>query len=262
MHVARIMLHKWEEPVLVGEKGAGAIFFSGCNLRCVYCQNREISRAPEYGRTLSPQELAEAMLQLQADGAACIDLVTPTPWTHRIAEALADVRDRLTVPVVWNCGGYESVAALKQLDGLVDVYMPDFKYSDATLAVSLSEAANYAETAERALAEMFRQTGAYVLRDGILRRGVLIRHLILPGFRKDSLAVLSRIARAVPPDAVLLSLLRQYTPAFAEDAAEKSLHRSLTQFEYESVLAHAQSLGFDGFMQGKEAVGEQYTPQF
>ena len=260
--VCRTLLHRWEEPVLTGENGAGAVFFAGCNLRCVYCQNRAISHTPSAGEAVSVAELSEIFLHLQCQGAACIDLVTPTPYADKVGEALEMVRMRLTVPVVWNCGGYESVQMLQRLDGLVDVYMPDFKYCDPEIASALSGAADYADAASEALREMFRQTGKYRMENGILRRGILVRHLVLPGFRHDSMAVLSRIAATVPVDGVLLSLMSQYTPDFAVDAPQKSLHRTLTSFEYDSVLTYAQSLGFDGFMQARSSASAAYTPDF
>ena len=260
--VCRTMLHRWEEPVLTGANGAGAVFFAGCNLRCVYCQNRAISHTPSAGAAVSVAELSEMFLDLQCQGAACIDLVTPTPYADKVGAALEMVRGRLTVPVVWNCGGYESVQMLQRLEGLVDVYMPDFKYCDPALASTLSGAPDYADAASEALREMFRQTGKYRIENGILRRGVLVRHLVLPGCRHDSMAVLSRIAAVVPVEGVLLSLMSQYTPDFAVDAQQKSLHRPLTSFEYDSVLTYAQSLGFDGFMQARSSASAVYTPDF
>lgn len=256
------MLHRWEEPVLTGERGAGAVFFAGCNLRCVYCQNRSISHNPLSGEIVHVSALAEMFLHLQQQGAACIDLVTPTPYADKVLRALRMVRTQLTIPVVWNCGGYESVQMLQQLKGLVDIYMPDFKYCDPALASALSGASDYADAASAALREMFRQTGKYRIEEGILRRGVLVRHLVLPGCRHDSMAVLSRIASVVPVDGVLLSLMSQYTPDFAVDAPQKNLHRTLTAFEYDSVLACAQSLGFDGFMQARASASAAYTPEF
>lgn len=260
--VVRIALHLWEEPVLAGEKGAGAVFFAGCNLRCVYCQNRAVSRG-DAGRELSAEELHERILDLQDQGAACIDLVTPTHYSDALIPVLRDLRPRLRIPVVYNCGGYESVDALRRLEGLIDVYLPDCKYRDGALSSALSSAPDYFPVCMAAIGEMLRQTGR-PLRDGqgILRRGVLVRHLVLPGHRDDSAALLHELAERFGTDAFLLSLMSQYTPEFAGDATDPALHRRLTSFEYDSVLAVAQELGFDGFSQARSSASASYTPDF
>lgn len=260
--VARVGLHPWEEPVLTGARGAGTIFFSGCNLRCVYCQNRAISRGGQ-GTPMDAAKLKETMLALQDEGCACIDLVTPTHYTHALAAILRDVRPQLCVPVVWNSGGYESVASLQELDGLVDIYLPDCKYFDDKLAKSLSNAPDYFSVFCDALAEMLRQTGkpTYAA-DGSLTRGVIVRHLILPSHRDDSIAILRTLAERFGTSSFLLSLMNQYTPDFAADATDPALHRRLTTFEYESVRALAAELGFDGFSQSRSAANAQYTPDF
>ena len=212
---------------------------------------------------MTPEELAEAMLDLQNQGAACIDLVTPTHFASGIIKALRLVKDKLNIPVVYNTSGYEKVQTLKALEGLVDVYMPDFKYSSEELAAKYSDAPDYAEVAEKALAEMYRQTGKYeLLSDKTLTRGVLIRHLVLPSCRKDSIEVLHRIAKAVPAGDVLLSLMSQYTPDFALDTSHKELHRRITRFEYDSVVSVAEKLGFDGFVQHASSASAKYTPDF
>ena len=184
---ARAMLHQWEEPCLVGERGAGAVFFSGCNLRCKFCQNGVISQEG-YGKPITPRRLREIFEELVEQGAACLDLVTPTHFTDAVLEALGE--ERWPVPVVWNCGGYESVETLKRLEGRVQVYLPDLKYALTEPAKAYSGAADYPETAKAAILEMFRQTGPYRMENGQLRSGVLIRHLVLPGELENTKAVI------------------------------------------------------------------------
>ena len=262
MHVARAALHFYEEPPISGKRGSGTVFFSGCSLRCVFCQNRAI-RPTESGRKLTERELASVFLALQKEGAHNINLVTPTHYADRIAEALRLAKPQLTVPVVYNCGGYERVETLRMLEGLIDIYLPDFKYISPEMAGAYSAAPDYADFATAALAEMYRQAGAVAFDDdGMMRRGVMVRHLVLPGGRKDSMAVLDRIAATVPVDGIRLSLMRQYTPDFCPEEAPDVLKRRVTSFEYDSVMRHATALGFEGFFQTKEAVGKEYTPDF
>lgn len=263
MRVSRISLHPYEEPVISGSGGAGTVFFCGCPMGCVYCQNKDISRGECEGEIFSPEQLADAMLSLQKRGAECIDLVTPTHFSHGVAEALRLVKDKLEIPVVYNTSGYERVETLQQLEGLVDVYMPDFKYASAKIASRYSSAPDYSEAACAALAEMYRQVGKYEYSEtGMLKRGVLIRHLVLPSCRKDSIEVLRFIAQAVPVGDVLLSLMSQYTPDFAFDAPYEELHRRITRFEYDSVVRAAEQYGFDGFVQHLSSASAKYTPDF
>lgn len=262
MRVARVMLHPWEEPCL-GE-AAGTVFFSGCSLGCVYCQNKAISR-PQNG--VLPGEirdeawLSEEMLSLQSRGATCIDLVTPTHYADRILAAVASVKDRLEIPVVWNTGGYETPETVRRCRGLVDIFLTDFKYGTAEAADTCSRAPDYPETAAAALAEMFALVGEPVWEGNRLKRGIVLRHLVLPGGRKDSIAALRLAAQAVVPSSVILSLMRQYTPDFAPPEM-KTLRRRITSFEYESVLAEAVALGFDGYTQEKSSASASYTPDF
>ena len=208
--IARAAPHFGEEPCICGEKGAGAIFFTGCSLRCVFCQNIEISRGSG-GKTVTVPELRDIMLKLRDEGVSCIDLVTGTHYTPYIAEALSGVE--LGIPVVWNSSGYESVDTLKMLEGLVQIYMPDCKYRDGELAKKYSAAPDYPAVAAEAIREMFRQTGPYVMDEGgMLRSGVLIRHLILPGQMENSMDVIDFVADEFPRDSVLFSLMSQYTP--------------------------------------------------
>lgn len=263
--VAKTMIHKWEEPCIAGEGGAGTIFFSGCNLRCVFCQNCEISRGGK-GEIMTDGELENAIWSLVADGAECIEFVTPTHYTDRLASLLKKIKPRLDVPVVWNSGGYESEDSLKTLEGLVDIYMPDFKYFDDEIAKAYSSAADYRQVATDAVAEMLRQVGTPTLDEkGKLKSGVLLRHLVLPGHRADSVAVLNHIADTFGSDAVLLSLMSQYTPDFYVDSGRcehKNLSRRVTKFEYDSVMKIALSRGFDGYFQSVDSASKSFTPDF
>ena len=255
-------LHFYEEPCISGVRGSGAIFFSGCNLRCVFCQNRDISRTV-LGKKYSEDELISKMLELQERGAHNINLVTATPYSLFIAKTLEKAKKDLKIPIVYNCGGYESIEALRALDGLIDIYLPDVKYFDDELAKSYSSAPNYATVAGEALLEMHRQVGKLALdENGIAKRGLIVRHLVLPTCREDSKAVLKFISEILPTNEVTLSLMRQYTPDFADESAPKNLKRRLTSFEYEDVLNYALSLGFDGFSQGKESAKTDFTPKF
>lgn len=278
IEVAKVMLHHWEEPCISGQgehekdRGSGAVFFAHCSLGCVYCQNHNISgRDSSVGRKMTPVELSEVFLQLQADGAYNINLVTPTHYAAQIAEALHLAKATgLTLPVVWNTGGYESAEVIENLAGLVDVYLTDFKYADPALAKLLSHAENYPENAKKALVAMLKQTRAVQFdKDGMLTHGIILRHLCLPGYRADSIAVLHLVTEAIAevgldiPD-VRLSLMRQYTPEpwVLSPPLPRSLTRRVTTFEYESVLSEAEKLGFLGYTQEKESANRGYTPNF
>lgn len=263
MRISRIALHPYEEPPISGKNGSGTVFFCGCSLKCVFCQNRAISRGETSGEEYTPEDLAKAMLELQAKGAANINLVTPTHFANEVSAALRLARAELRIPVVYNSSGYETVDTVAMLEGLVDVYMPDFKYASSELAALYSGAPDYPEFAERALLEMYRQVGkCRYAPDGRLTRGVLVRHLVLPSHRTDSMAVLRKIAELLPVEDILLSLMSQYTPDFAMDCEHKALHRRITSFEYSSVLKVAEELGFDGFMQSPSSAVKDYTPNF
>lgn len=208
--IARAAPHYGEEPCISGERGSGTVFFSGCNLRCVFCQNHEISRS-KLGKTVSVERLADIFLELQDKGVHNINLVTPTHYTDAIVAALQ--RAKLRIPIAWNSSGYDSVESLKKLEGLVRIYMPDFKYMDAHLARRYSAAPDYPEIAQAAIREMFRQTGPFLLDDeDMLQSGVLIRHLILPGAEDNSRAVIDFVVENFPGDDILFSLMAQYTP--------------------------------------------------
>ena len=263
VRIARAALHLWEEPVISGTRGSGTIFFAGCNLRCVFCQNYEVSHGGK-GREITTRELGDRMLSLQQQGAHNINLVTPSHYVNQIVEALQRVRSKLYIPVIYNCGGYESVEAIDSLRGLVDVYMPDMKYFSPVLSRDYSGAADYFKVARAALIRMVEQVGEPVLSEkGMLVRGVLVRHLVLPGCRKDSIALLGALAEAVPPEKILLSLMSQYTPEFVpDDCIYDNLKRRITSLEYESVVSEMQRLGFDGFIQSRTSATADYTPKF
>lgn len=262
LRVARASLHRWEEPEISGTNGSGTIFFSGCNLRCVYCQNRDISRSA-VGKILSEGELIDVMLRLQEAGAHNINLVTPSHYAHTVARVLERVRSKLSIPTVYNCGGYEGIPALRALDGLIDIYLPDMKYYDPALALRYSGAEDYFDVAVRALEEMLRQAGSPMINErGLLERGVIVRHLVLPGSRSDSIRVMCELAERFGTDAFLLSLMSQYTPDFAMDTPCRMLHRRVTSFEYQSVLDEVERLGFSGNFQARSSADASYTPDF
>ena len=256
---ARAMLHQWEEPCLVGSHGAGAVFFSGCNLRCKFCQNGIISQEG-YGKPITPGRLREIFCELVEAGASCLDLVTPTQFTDSVLEALGDTP--WPVPVVWNCGGYESVETLRRLEGRVQVYLPDFKYALSAPAREYSAAVDYPEIAEAAILEMFRQTGPCQFDEaGLLTRGVVIRHLILPGQTAQAKAVMDWVARTFPKGAVLFSLMSQYTP-WGDLSAFPELDRRLRRGEMESCADYMRNLDLPGFCQERTSAREEYTPPF
>lgn len=260
--IARIAPHFYEEPFLSGTKGSGAVFFCGCSLGCRFCQNKAISRG-NAGRVIGEAALADELLALADSGVHNINLVTPTHYTAHLSRVLAAIKPQLKIPVVWNSSGYECADTLRLLEGLVDIYLPDFKYIDPALAAAYSGAPDYAVHATAAIAEMYRQVGAVRTgADGMLCSGVVVRHLVLPACRHDSIAVLDRIAKTLPVGEIRLSLLRQYTPDFADEDAPANLKRRVTTFEYEAVLQHACTLGFLGVMQGKDAAKKDYTPHF
>ena len=254
--VARAGLHFWEEPCVSGARGSGAVFFSGCVLRCVYCQNHAISHE-NFGKPVSVERLREIFWELIGQGAHNINLVSPTPFAPAIREALAEP---LPVPVVWNTGGYERVETLRSLEGRVQVWLPDLEYVDSGLSRDLSGAADYFDAASAAIEEMVRQTGDYVLEAGLLKRGVLIRHLMLPGQLENTKAVLDWVAETFRPGQVLLSLMAQYTP---QPGAEGLLSRRVTGAEYRAALRYMENLGItDGYCQDTASARAEYTPDF
>lgn len=262
LRVARIALHHWEEPSISGSNGSGTVFFSGCNLRCVFCQNYDVSHR-SLGYCISEKELEEAMLDLRDQGAHNINLVTPTPYTSTLIPLLEQIKPKLGIPIVYNCGGYESVETLRHLQGLVDIYLPDFKYHSPDRAEAYSEARDYPQIAMEALKEMLRQTGKPKFDEiGLLKSGVIVRHLVLPGGRNDSAQLLNTLSSEFGNRAFLLSLMSQYTPDFAKGCPFPELHRRVTTFEYEAVLKEAKQLGFEGYFQSRDSATSYYTPNF
>ena len=263
--ISRIALHEWEEPVISGSRGSGTIFFAGCNLRCVFCQNRVISAsrtAFEKARIYTPDELVGAMQRLEEAGAHNINLVTPTHFTRELFGVLETARGRISIPIVYNSSGYESVDSLRALSGLVDVYLPDLKYFSSELSGKYSAAPDYFEVARAALTEMYSQVGEAIIEDGLMKKGMIVRHLVLPGCRRDSMAILDELAGMLPIDKIKLSLMRQFTPDFVDSERYPELARRITTFEYNSVLSRASELGFDGYIQSAESATAAYTPDF
>lgn len=265
VRLARAMAHQWEEPCFSGAGGAGALFFSGCPLGCAFCQNRKIS-VENFGAEISAARLAEIFLELQEKGVSCIELISAQQYLPWVAAVLRKVRPLLSVPVVYNSGGYERTEALKMLEGLIDVYLPDLKYISAELSRQCAGAEDYFTFAAPAIEEMFRQTGPFELDGrGVLRRGVLVRHLVLPGFWRDSLDVIDWLAGRFSSRDILLSVMRQYTPpedgtVFPEPL--KSLRRRLSTFEYRKVMEKVEKAGFEGYFQEAGAAESRYTPDF
>ena len=253
--VSKVMLHQWEEPVLSPAGKSGAVFFGGCTLKCRYCQNAAISRKPA-GKEVDSDQLRQIFEQLVADGAENIDLVTPT---HYIPTILPALEPKLPVPVIYNCGGYESVDTLRALAGKVDIYLPDLKYADPRLGKALSAAPDYFESATAAIREMVRQVGAPKFQGDRMVSGVLIRHLILPGFVENSLKVLDWIGENFAPGQVLVSLMRQYTPMPGLPAP---LDRCVTDEEYDAVLSWMYLNDLEGFAQEDTAASGTFIPDF
>lgn len=253
--VAKAMLHKWEEPVLAGNGGSGAIFFGGCTLGCRYCQNRAISGGA-VGTPTNSTQLRQIMEELIEQGAENIDLVTPT---HFLPSILPALEPKLPVPVVYNCGGYERPEALRALAGKVDIYLPDLKYSDSALAARLSGAADYFRIATGAIREMVAQTGPVQWEGDKVIKGVIVRHLILPGHVENSLKVLDWLGESFAPGEILVSLMRQYTPM---PGMESPLDRPVTDEEYDAVLSWMLLNNLEGFTQDPSAATDAYIPDF
>ncbi len=256
--LARAALHQWEEPPISGTRGAGTVFFSGCSLGCVFCQNDSISRE-NFGSVVSHDRLRTIFEELIAQGAHTIDLVNPTHYAQLLPAVLTPT---LPVPVVFNSSGYDRVETLQALEGLIPIYLPDFKYPDAEGAARYADAADYPTVAKAAIAEMVRQVGAYDIgADGILKKGVVIRHLLLPGRLSQAKAVMDWVAEAFPPHTVLFSLMSQYTP-WGKAAAYPELNRRLRKAESRAAIGYMENLGLDGFTQEDTAAGAHYIPRF
>jgi putative pyruvate formate lyase activating enzyme len=260
--VARAMLHHWEEPCISGSRGSGAVFFSHCNLQCVYCQNYLISQEGR-GRGLSVAALAETFLNLQKQGAHNLNLVSPTPYLPSIVDALTIAKkDGLSLPVIYNTNGYELPAVLEHLDGLIDIYLPDFKYYTSEVAAELSGAPDYFVRAATAILNMFKQVGPPRFdQTGLMTGGLLIRHLVLPNYLDESKRILEWISQNLP-QTVYLSLMAQYFPTY-QASENPRLNRALTQAEYNEVVDYCLELGLEnGFIQEISAADFRYTPEF
>ena len=258
--VSKVMLHHFEEPILTAEneKGSGAIFFSGCDMRCVYCQNYEISHKI-VGEKVSVEKLVEIFKSLEKAGAGNIDLVSPTHYSNLIIQALKIYKP--SVPVVWNSNGYESCETLKQLKGLVDIYLVDFKYANNQSAIKYSKTPNYVETAKNALKEMKNQQKTNIFKNGKLVKGIIVRHLVLPNLAKDSTIVLDIIHNILGKNAIV-SIMSQYVPMF-EATKLKEINRKITKLEYKLVVNHALKLGLNNsFIQDLDSSCVSYTPDF
>lgn len=259
---ARAALHMWEEPCISGEDGSGTIFFSGCTLRCVYCQNYDIARAAS-GKEITKERLVQIFLELQEKGANNINLVTPTHYTKQIIWAVQTAKKNgLNIPIVYNCSGYEKVETLHLLDGIVDIYLTDFKYMDEMLAERYSKAKDYPEVAKAALAEMVRQTSeAEFDEEGMMKKGVIVRHLLLPGYLENAKAVVKYVYETYK-DQVYLSLMNQYTP-LPQVNAYPEIDRKVTEEEYEELVDYAIAIGVEnGFIQEGETAEESFIPEF
>ena len=262
LRVARAALHFWEEPCISGEEGSGAVFFAGCNLRCVFCQNFQIARARQ-GKEITVERLADIFLELQSQNANNINLVTATHYVPQVVTSLKMAKAQgLCIPVIYNCGGYECVETLKMLEGLVDIYLPDFKYMDGVRASRYSHAENYPEVAKLALAEMVRQQPRAEFDErGIMKKGVIVRHLMLPGGIRDSKAVVNYLYETYG-DQIYLSMMNQYTP-LPHVSEYPEINRKLKKFEYDRLVDYAISLGVEnGFIQEGETAEESFIPAF
>ena len=261
LRVALVSLHKWEEPCLVGENGAGTIFFAHCNLRCVYCQNFSISH-DGFGAEISIERLAEIFIEQQNRGAANVELVTPTHYTDKICAAIDIAKSRgLKLPIVWNSNAYENVETLELLRGRVDIFLPDLKYVDDNAARKFSAAPNYFNIATAAIEKMFELVGAAQIEGGQLIRGMIVRHLILPNFRRDAMKIVDRLHETFG-DKIFISLMNQYTPLYRA-SEHKKISRTLTTFEYQSVVEHATEIGVKNcFVQIGKTFGAKFIPNF
>ena len=260
--VALVSRHDWEEPPISGTKGSGTVFFSHCNLGCVFCQNHDISQ-DGFGQEITVKRLAEIFLEQQERGFHNVNLVSAVQFIPQVAKALTIAKAQgLSIPVVYNSNGYESIDGLKMLEGLVDIYLPDFKYWDDALGLEYSKAPHYRETVSAAILEMRRQTGADILdENGIMKKGIILRHLVLPGHYKDSFKVLDWVKEHLGEE-TFVSLMSQYTPMYQAKEI-KPLSRKLTTFEYDKVVDHFFEIGLkNGFMQKRSSATSEYTPSF
>lgn len=256
--IAKVMLHQWEEPIISGGKGSGAIFFSGCNLKCIYCQNYQISSYGE-GKEVTVEALAELFKQLEQSGAENINLVTPTHFTNQIIKALKIYRPK--IPIVWNTSGYESVETIKKLKNYVDIYLTDLKYCSRVLSTEFSCATDYFDVATKAIVEMRKNQPDDIIENGLMKKGVIIRHLVLPTFVQDSINVFNWIYENLGTS-TYISVMSQYTPCY-KALKHKILKRKLKKKDYDKLLMHIVDLGFEnGFVQDLSSSTCEFIPDF
>ena len=261
IQIARASLHMWEEPCISGTNGSGTVFFTGCNLKCVFCQNHSIAIGQK-GKEVSPARLADLFLMLQDKGAHNINLVTPSHYIPGIAQALTLAKSQdMTLPIVYNTSGYDSVQSLSMLDGLVDIYLPDFKYVSNILSQRYSHAKDYFQVASKSLAEMYRQVSDPIFEGDLIKKGIIVRHLVLPGCVEDSKAVI-RYLYETYGDHIFISIMNQYTP-LPHIASYPELNRKITDAEYDEVVDYAIDLGVEqGFIQEGDTASESFIPDF
>lgn len=261
VRVARAALHFFEEPCISGKNGSGTVFFSGCNLKCCYCQNYSISHE-KFGIEISEKRLGEVFLELQQKGANNINLVTPTQYVDKIIKVFDNIKKDLKIPVVYNCGGYEKIDTIRKLRGYVDIFLHDIKYYDDERAIRYSKAPDYFKRASEAMREMISITGKPVISDGIMKKGVIVRHLVLPSGKEDSIRILEWLSDNIDSKSYILSLMSQYTPYYRSNEF-KEINRKLTTYEYNKVLDRAIELGLtNGYMQERSSAKEEYIPPF
>lgn len=261
IRIARAALHMWEEPCISGKRGSGTVFFTGCNLKCCFCQNYEIS-AQNKGFDISVKELADIFLMLQEKGAHNINLVTPTPYVYQIAEALDLVKRQLNIPIVYNCGGYESIETLEFMSDKVDIFLPDLKYFDSQMSEKYSCAEDYFEKASAAIRKMADITGKPVFdENGMMKKGVIVRHLVLPNGRHDSEKIIKWLSENFEKDQILVSVMSQYTPVY-KAAEHKEINRRTSTFEYNYAADLLEKCGFRCYFQKRSSAQEEYIPEF
>lgn len=260
--IAKACLHKWEEPCISWKNGAGTIFFSGCNLHCCFCQNSIISN-DNFGVEITVNRLSDIFLELQDKGADNIELVTPTHFLPDIISSLDKTKHKLIIPVVYNCGGYELTETINLLEGYIDIYLPDIKYISSELSAKYSNAPDYFEYASKAVLAMIKQIGSLKFNsDGGMLKGTIIRHLVMPGMRHDSIKLIEWISENTSPDNVLVSIMNQYTPFDFIPNEFNEIKRKVTKMEYNSVVKRASELGINGFTQNASSATAEYTPDF
>ncbi len=257
---AKAYSHSWEEPCISGKNGSGTIFFSPCNMKCIFCQNHDISFDCK-GIEITTERLSEIMLELQSSGVHNINLVTPTPYADLIAQSIRSLGDRLKIPVVYNCSGYESVKTIEQIADVIDIFIPDIKFKSADASKKYLHAVDYFEVALDAIETMIKVAGKPKFENDLLKSGVIVRHLVMPNYSKDSLQILDELSNRFGNDSFLLSLMSQYLPC-TDLSNAKEIDRKVTSFEYNRVCDYAEKLGFDGYTQQRNSATSEYIPVF